>query len=35
MKMRVKDEKLNWDGESISFANNDKANELVYNEWTL
>lgn len=39
MKMRVKDEKLNWDGESMSFTNNDRANELVHSEyrngWTL
>jgi hypothetical protein len=28
MKMRVKDEKLNRDGKRMSFANNDRANEL-------
>ncbi len=37
--MRVKDEKLNWDGESMSFTNNDRANELVQSQyrkgWTL
>jgi hypothetical protein len=39
MKMRVKDEKLSWDGERMSFANNDRADELVHSEhrngWTL
>lgn len=33
MKMRVKDEKLNWDGERMSSTNNDRANELVHSEY--